>query len=293
MTVFFFLSAFGVLTSCTPQETDLRTQVVTSFYPLTYFTQQIAGDSVKITQITPDGIEPHDYFVTADDLKIIEAADLTIAQGGSFETWSEQLYRGQLVEESGRILVFSRELEFTLNEENLLDPHVWLDPVLAQNLISILAEKLSEMDPAHALEFQTQAEILKNDLAALHEEITIGLATCSNRKIIVTHDAFSYFSRRYGLEVLPILNAAHFDEPSLEELKELADYAKENGLTAIFMETLENPEVANVLAEEAGLTSLVLNPIEGLTEAEQINNETYFSIMRSNLANLKTGLQCP
>ena len=88
------------------------------------------------------------------------------------------------------------------------------------------------------------------------------------------------------------LNAAHFDEP-LEELKELADYAKENGLTAIFMETLENPEVANVLAEEAGLTSLVLNPIEGLTEAEQINNETYFSIMRSNLANLKTGLQCP
>lgn len=294
LTVFGTFSAFVlVLSACAPEITDSRPQVVTSFYPLTYFSEQIAGEAVNVTQITPNGVEPHDYFLSTDDLKLIEKADLTIAQGGNFESWSEELYHGKLVEGTERVLVFSQEMDFTLNEDHLLDSHIWLDPILAQNMVSLISEQLSAMLPELAETFSANAALLNQELATLDQEIATALISCSNRKIIVTHDAFSYFVKRYGLEVLPILNAAHFDEPSLEELKELADYAKENELTAIFMETLENPEVATVLAEEANLTSLVLNPIEGLPSEQTGGVEDYFSMMRSNLANLKTGLQCP
>jgi len=278
--------------SCTPQEIDSLAQVVTSFYPLTYFTEQIAGDYVNITQITPDGIEPHEYALSTNDLKAIETADLTVAQGGAFENWAEEFYFGQLVDYSGLVLVYSHEMDFVLNEENLLDPHVWLDPVLAQEMVLLLSDYLSELDPEHAPEFRTNAEAIRAKLAALDEEISAGLSSCQTNKLIVTHDAFSYFSSRYNLETLPLLNAADFDEPSLQELKDLADYAKENGLAVIYMESLENPEVAKVLAEEANLTTLVLNTLEGLTPEEKLAGEDYFSIMRSNLTNLKTGLMC-
>lgn len=116
--------------------------------------------------------------------------------------------------------------------------------------------------------------------------------SCSAREFVTAHEAFAYLAERYGLTMISISGINPQDEPSIKELEEISKVVEEHGLTTIYTETLVSSAYAETISEETGATLMVLNPLEGLTTADVAAGETYFSIMKRNFDNLKTGFVC-
>ena len=152
------------------------------------------------------------------------------------------------------------------------------------------ADALAEADPAHADEYRANAEAVAADLGALDAELEAGLADCERTELVTSHEAFGYLARRYGLEQVGITGLTPDADPSPNDLAEVADFVEEHGVTTIYFETLTSPAVAETLASEAGATTAVLDPLEGLTDESQ--GADYLEVMRSNLATLQTGQGC-
>jgi len=281
-----------------------KVKVVTSFYPLYFFTSEITGDKAVVSNITPAGAEPHEYEPTARDIASIENSDLLILNGGGLESWGENIKTNLnnkntnvITAGEGLITIESKEEEHEEEEHeghhhHGTDPHIWLSPVLAIQMVDKIESGLSLKDPNNSSYYKANALIIKNKLSILNEEFKQGLITCKSKDIITSHSAFAYLAQSYGLNQIPIAGLSSEEEPSSKEMTEIAKFAKNNNVKYIFFETLISPKLSETIAKEIGAQTLVLNPIEGLTENEINNGKDYFSEMRSNLVNLKIALQC-
>jgi zinc transport system substrate-binding protein len=109
---------------------------------------------------------------------------------------------------------------------------------------------------------------------------------------VTSHEAFAYLADRYGLEQIAISGTSPEGEPAPKDLQRAIDAVRETGATTVFREPLVSSRVVDAVAREAGITTAVLNPIEGLTESEQDRGADYFSLMRANLATLRKALAC-
>jgi zinc transport system substrate-binding protein len=173
------------------------------------------------------------------------------------------------------------------------DPHVWLDPVLMGRIVDDVRVALTKVDPAHARAFAANAAHLHAELDVLDTDYRTGLAHCDRHLLVTSHEALGYLATRYGLRQEGITGLSPDAEPSAKRLAELSDLADANGVTTIFTEALVSPKVGQTLAREAGgLTTAVLNPLEGLTDREVDRGDDYFSVMRSNLSKIQRGLGC-
>lgn len=245
-------------------------------------------------EIAPDGIGAHDFEPTAQDVATLQDIDLFIIHGAGFAAWAERI-SPELQKNGVEILTVADSIELlpaAAGEEYSDDPHVWLDPVRVQQMVSIIRDQLIAIDLSNEAAYTTAAQEYTADLEQLHQEYTTGLRTCESRTVIVAHDAFAYLGVRYNLELLPIAGISPESEPSARHIAELADLAGEQGVTTIFFETLTSPALAQTLAQEAGATTDVLNPLEGLTSQERLEGKTYVSVMRENLEHLRTALRC-
>jgi zinc transport system substrate-binding protein len=264
-----------------------RVHVVASFAPLAEAARQVGGASVEVTDLTPAGAEPHDLELTPGAVDDLEAADLVIAMGDDFQPAVEDLADRRADDETLFVLD-ALDVDATAD-----DPHVWLDPVLMQEIVGLVADALSRVDPAHASTYTANAEAYAAELAALDREFEQGLAECDRREILTAHDAFGWLARRYDLEQHAIAGIAPDEEPSADRIAELADLAERDGVTTIFTETLVSPRVAQTLAREAGgLRTATLDPLEGLTDDGRDAGAGYLSVMRDNLDALRAALGC-
>jgi zinc transport system substrate-binding protein len=175
------------------------------------------------------------------------------------------------------------------NEEK--DPHVWVDPVSAQHQVRMICEALSTADPANRLYYEENAAQYISKLEAVDTEYREATAKARHKSFITSHAAFNYLAKRYNLQQIPISGMAPNAEPSPERLKVLIEETKERQLKYVFFETLVNPKVAEIVAKEAGVKTLVLNPLEGLTEVDVAAGKDYLILMRENLTNLKLALE--
>ncbi|MFW6775451.1 metal ABC transporter solute-binding protein, Zn/Mn family [Nocardioides sp. CPCC 205120] len=169
------------------------------------------------------------------------------------------------------------------------DPHFWLDPLRLADAADTIAERLGELDPDRAEEFEANAADLRSDLEALDGEYTDGLASCERDLVVVNHDAFGYLTK-YGLTFAPVVGLTPDAEPTPAALAELQGLIADEGITTVFSERLASPAAAESLASDTGLTTEVLDPIEGLTD--QTADEDYLSLMRSNLAAITEANGC-
>lgn len=269
------------------QEDDKnRLKVSATFYPLAYLSQEIGGDFVNVTQITPGGIEPHDYEPTPQDLATIQSSQVFIMHGYGIDTWAENILT-DLKDKNITVIEAGKKAEVVAD-----DPHVWLNPKKFQKEAEAVRDAFVEADPAHAQQYKLNATGLISDLVALDREYREGLADCKIRKIVTSHDAFGYLAQEYNFESLAIAGISPEEEPSPKRLAELTDFARKNNVKYIFFEELVSPKLAETLAVEVGAESLVLNPIEGLTEKQQLKSEDYLILMQRNLQNLRTAMQC-
>ncbi len=158
-------------------------------------------------------------------------------------------------------------------------------------IAELIAEEFSALDPEGEDEFHANADEVINELRELDQAYKEGLQDLTHNTIIVSHAAFGYLAEDYGLNQVAVTGLDPHSEPSSQTIRELIDLAHETGLEHIFLEVLASPRAVDVIAEEAGLEVLTLNPAAGLREEDIENDENYFTIMYNNLENLKEALK--
>ena len=278
--------------------------VVASFYPIEYFATRIGGELLDVYNPVPPSAEPHDLELTPRSIERIQNARVFLYMGKGFQPAVDRALDtvkgpGLITKDVSEGIEFVPGAEEREGEEakakpqgEVLDPHIWLDPVRAQIMVKNIADTLAEADPANAQTYLSSADTLKGDLQALDKEYKESLANCRRDEIITSHAAFTYLAARYGLEQVSIAGMSPEAEPSPARLQEIINFAREHDAKYIFFETLAEPKVSELVARETGAQTLVLNPIEGLTEEQAAQGSDYFSLMRDNLANLKIALDC-
>jgi zinc transport system substrate-binding protein len=253
-----------------------RTEVAAGFYPLAFAAEEIGGDRVAVTNLTPAGSEPHDLEVSPDDVTALRDADLVLLLGHGFQP--------QLEDAAGD----GDDVLQLLNTQGLAllpdeDPHVWLDPIR----YAAIARRI-----ATALDMPAAAKPFAAELEALDEEFGRGLADCERRELVTSHEAFAYLAERYDLEQVAVTGLSPEAEVDPGRLEDVVDTVRESGATTVFVEPLVSPRTAETVARETGATIAVLDPLEGLTEEQASNGDDYFSVMRRNLAALRAALGC-
>ena len=275
--------AAGALAACaggpSPAPSDAgRPVVVAGFYPLAYAAEQVSGDAVEVVNLTPPGAEAHDLELSPQQVAEIGEADLILYVPGFQPALDEAIAQ----------VAPDRALDVTQAIDELpADPHVWLDPLNMATIGNEIAARLGAMDAS--LDVTDGASALADAMRALDAEWKSGTADCRSRDLVVSHEAFGYLARQYGLTQIGISGLSPEAEPSPARLAEVADLVRANGVTTIYYETLVDPQVAQTLAAETGATTAVLDPLEGLVEG---STGDYVSVMRDNLAQVRSGQGC-
>jgi zinc transport system substrate-binding protein len=257
--------------------------LVAAFYPLAWAAEQVAGDDARVVNLTPPGAEPHDVELSPRDVEAVHDADLVLYLGSGFQPALERAIGTRSAPSLD--LLEGQDLMVGLDEEGreAQDPHVWLDPARFAEMVTAIARELGD---------EGGAADLAARLRALDDETADGLETCERREIVTSHTAFGYLAKRYDLAQIGLTGLSPEAEPSPRDLVGLVDKVDDSGATTVFFETLVSPRLAQTVARESGAKTAVLDPIEGLTEAEVSAGEDYFSVMRANLAALREALGC-
>lgn len=274
-------------------ESGGRPKVVAAFYPLFEAAQRVGGEHVQVTNVTPAGGEPHDLELNSRQVDRIEGAAVLLYFGRGFQPALEKA----AARAGGTKVDLLSEPETLLGappgDQDLdVDPHVWLDPVLFRTIVARVATAFSQVDPANQSSYEANAAAYGRELEDLDRAYRQGLAQCDRRVVVSSHAAFGYLARNYGLTQEAIAGLEPEAEPTPQRLAELASRVRADGTTTIFYESLVSPKVAQTLAREAGVSTAVLDPLEGLSDKDAKAGRTYVSVMRDNLAALRSALGC-
>lgn len=260
--------------------------VTATFYPLAEFARQVGGASVQVQTLVPAGTEPHDFEPSTQDIAQLHHAQVYVYNGAGFEGWLDKVLPD--LQKNG-VKTVNASAGLTLMPA---DPHLWLDPVLAQQQVKTIAASFSQVDPTHATTYQQQAANYLTKLQQLDQEFRTGLANCQTRTIVTSHAAFGYLAKEYQLNVITIAGLSPDQEPSPQRLAEIVQQVKTQQIKYIFFESLVKPTLADTIATETGAQTLVFNPLEGLTSNELAAGKEYISIQQQNLQNLRIALSC-
>jgi zinc transport system substrate-binding protein len=279
------LAALGAaLTGCASAGASAdadRPSVAAAFYPLAFVADRVGGTEVQVENLTTPGVEPHDLELTTSQVRELASADLVIYEKGfqpAVDEAVEQNASAQVLEVTDIVSV----------ERG--DPHVWLDPTRLAVITYAVADALTEVAPKYADRFHQRADSLAAELDTLDQEFRGGLTDCARTVVVTSHDAFGYLADRYGLEMVGISGLAPDAEPSPARLRKIHQVIEDAGVTTVFYERLVSPDVAQTLSTDLGVSTAVLDPVEGLTGDTE--TEDYLTLMRANLEALKEANGC-
>jgi zinc transport system substrate-binding protein len=273
---------------------DERVSLVASFYPLAFVAERIGGDCVEVTNLTPPGIEPHDAELSPDAVESVATADVVLYLGGGFQPAIEDAVRdasGEAVDLVAVVSTTPAEGEEAA-EGLIVDPHVWLDPGRFAQIAEATADVIDRAGAAGSCDVAGAAESLRADLESLDDDFRTSLGGCERDLIVTNHDAFGYLASAYGLRQEAIAGLEPETEPDARRMAELIELVEREGVTTILTEELIAPDVAETLADGAGVDTAVLYTIEGLSDEESAASEDYISLMRKNLETLRVALAC-
>lgn len=279
-------------------------QVLASFYPLQFVAEQVGGERVQVSSMTPPSAEPHDLELSPAQVAEVSAADVVVYQSGfqaAVDEAVEQSQPAHVVDataaagldgaRAGETDDAHEGEEHTEDDGHAhdgLDPHFWLDPTLVPAVADAVADALAEVDPDGADTYRANAAALDERFAALDEAYATGLASCERDVVVTSHEAFGYLAQRYGLQQVGISGIDPEAEPSPARLREVGEVVRANGVTTIFFETLVSPKVAQTLADDLGIGTAVLDPLEGQADPDQ----DYLDVAERNLEALRVALSC-
>ena len=283
-------------------------RAVASFYPLAWVTERVAGDGWTVDNLTQPGQEPHDLSLTIAQTAALEEADLIVleegfqpAVDGTVEGTDAPVLDAAAVldllpadgdhedETAEEHAEHADETGEESHDHGEFDPHFWLDPLLVADFADAVAGELGEVDPDAAQTYADNAAALRTELESLDADYTEGLASCERTTTVVSHQAFAYLAR-YGLDFEPIAGLSPDAEATAADLARLQQLITDDGVTTVFSERLVSPKMAETLADDLGVSTAILDPIEGLSD--DTADEDYLSLMRENLTALQQANGC-
>jgi len=287
---------------------DGRISAVATIFPLADITQNIGGELVETATLLPAGASPHTFEPTPSQMEKVAQADLIIRVGAGLDDWvtglleaNKRAERVAAVEAVGQhALPYVTESGDAgeghehraddhasarrFSQGALVDPHVWLDPILVRDKIApAITAALCGIAPEHREQFETNLNRYQKLLTELDEEIQAQLAGLKDASFITLHGAWQYFGKRYHLgEVLPV-HLSPAKEPSARWIAKLIDTGRKAGVKAVLAEPQLSPQAVEVIARESGLPVVVLDPLGGHNVT---GRESYLALMRYNARTL-------
>lgn len=293
-----------VATACAEQQDD-EPRVVAAFYALEYAATEVAGDHVEVESLTLPGVDAHGLELSPQQIASLTDADLVIylegfqpavddaiAQSGATNVLEISEYAQLLPADEHHDHDHEAESDDDHDhghDHGETDPHFWLDPTRVAAVGQAIADNLPGSEQEKA-DFQANAADLTTRMDQLDVDYREGLAQCERTAFITSHKAFGYLADRYGLEEIGINGINPESEASPARIAEVHRLAAEHDVSTIFFEVLASPALAEAIAGDLGLSTAVLDPIEGLSD--QSPGTDYASIMEANLAALKTANGC-
>ena len=314
-----FAVMVGVITAITNKKqskTD-KIEIVATLFPQYDFAKQIGGEKVKVTLLLPPGTESHAYEPTPKDMVTINNSNLFIYTGKEMEPWADEIVAGMkdnvnVLDLSTTVsLINSEEFEEEHEDEDTehehgeeeehhhehehehsYDPHIWLDPRNAAQMVDKIKDELCRIDPENADYYAANARKYKEEILNLDAEFENVVKESESKKLAFGGAfAYAYFVERYGLEFESAYESCGENvEPSTAQVKKVIDYINKNNIPVVFYKEYTNGNVARTISESTNAKMLVFNTVHNVSKDEINNGATYVSIMRQNLENLKTAL---
>ncbi|BCM66800.1 MULTISPECIES: metal ABC transporter substrate-binding protein [Streptomyces] len=294
----------GTLSACSSDSAAANTgkfDVVASFYPMQFLAERIGGDHVRVTTLTSPGQEPHDLEISPKQIAALQESDAvlylkdlqpSVDDAVAQSPVKTKIDAGSLTplehhgnEVGGHAAEHDHEHG---EEEGGKDPHIWLDPAKYAQVAEGVGKAFEKADPKHAADYKKNTAALVKQLGELDTQFKTGLADTKSKVFITTHAAFGYLAERYGLTEEAINGLDPESEPSAARVKDLEKMAEADGVTTVFYETLVSDKTAKTIANDAGLKTDVLDPIEGITDRSR--GKDYFAVQRANLKALQQAL---
>jgi zinc transport system substrate-binding protein len=294
-------SAVAVASSSVLQEEkdDDKIKVVTTFYPLTFFAQQIGGEEVAVKQLIPDNTEAHSWQPSFSDISAVDEADVLIYNGASLDHWFEDDIL-PAVDSSNKIIVETTAgLQLLKGEpkpgekhEEPYDPHTWVSPFLAKQQAQKIYEALIQKDPTHEDYYSERWQTLAERFEEMDSNYVSELSNKRKEEIFVAHSAFSYLAEKYDFEQYGIIGISADEQPSASTYINLVNLMIEYETYVVYVDPVYPKETAQTLKKDLETFTeqevqilklyLMLGPLDGLD---------YFGQQQKNLENLKIGLE--
>ena len=288
-----------------------KIQIVATLFPHYDFAKHIAGDKAEVKLLLNSGIEAHNYEPTAKDMiTILDGSDVFLYTGTKLEPWTESIVKN-LEETDCRVVDIQNGIELIkleefearhinqeiLNENHeedlkesheIYDEHIWLSPKNSIKMIDNILETLSNIDPENKEYYENNALEYKNEILNLNNEYKELVENSKQKEIAVGGEfAYSYLVEEYGIDFVSVYNnCGEGEDPSIAKVKSVIDYINKHDIRTIYYEELSEGTVAKMIAEETEAKPLVLYSIHN----GDPKKDTYVSLMRMNLENLREGL---
>ena len=231
--------------------------VVTTVGMVGDIVRQVAGDRGQVTSLMGEGVDPHLYKPTRDDVAKLLAADVVfysglMLEGRMTDTFLKVSRRGTAVYAVTELL----EEKYLLEPPGFAghwDPHVWMDAAAWGKAVEAVAKSLAEYDSKHAVMYRTNAATYAAELKALDDFARKSLATIpeKQRVLVTAHDAFNYFGRAYGIKVMGIQGISTESEAGVEDINRIVKYITDNLSPAIFVESSVSDKNVRAIIEGA------------------------------------------
>jgi zinc transport system substrate-binding protein len=295
----FVVSVAAVLSACSSDGDTQPTgslEVITTIYPVTYFSERVGGDLVKVTSLIRPGIEAHDFEPTPGDIRAISAADVLVYVNPAFEQWISAA-----VDASGGDVIVAETAPDAQSTDSAtddghdhggIDPHVWLDPLEAIEQVRVIETAFARADPYGADVYRQNADALVAELEQLDREFTAGLSSCTLDEIVVSHEAYGHLAERYELHQAALAGLSAEFESTPQKISAVISEMRARGIEYILQEPIVSDALAKTVAAESGAVILPLTPLESLTDESIAAGDTYFTQMRANLESLRIALEC-
>jgi len=274
--------------------------VVASFFPLYDFARQVGGSDFDVKCLVPIGADPHEIEATPDAARLVANADLVLLLGLGMDGWVEKLATAEhkphvvhLGEKlpthpMGKALLSELADASTRVNPEEIDPHVWLDPVLAQEIVKRIATALVGIAPGRRADIEARRDAYLGQLQELDRDYRDAAAHFKQREVVTFHGAFAYLFGRYGLKVAGVIEEFPGKEPSAAYLRALVDTMRQLHQRVIFAEPELSDRAARIIAEEVGGRVEKLDPCE--TILSENPNATYLERQHHNIQVLQDAL---
>ncbi|MEN6419694.1 MAG: metal ABC transporter substrate-binding protein [Clostridiaceae bacterium] len=274
----------------TAQNSD-KLAVFVTFDAIGEFARAVGGDKVDVSVIIPTGTEPHDFEPKAQDLVGLTSADVFVYNGLGMEAWVDDAVSAAnnktliVVDASAGADAIVNTDEGEIADHGQYDPHLWLGVKGAEAEVTNIKNALVQADSANKDYYEANSADFIAQLENLYQEYSAKFAAVEKKSFVTGHAAFGYLCRDFGLTQNSVEDVFAEGEPSAQQLAELVDYCKQNGVTTIFAEEMASPEISQTLANEVGASVKTIYTMESAEDGL-----SYLERMADNLSEIYDAL---